>query len=140
VASKRMRAKAMLGAGSHTLRGVAAVAGDLMLLSRPVPAVLTLLWVFWEDLVRLTLRVCDDHEVSRAERGFSKGLHADVSAHHAHLTAARKRGRLRHDRAGAACKRWSTQAWAGVATVCTHAGRLAQKAETVALRAATMGK
>ena len=105
----------MIGTGGPTLKLVVAAVGGLMLLSWPVAGVLVLLWVFWEDMGGLALELYDDYGVGRAERGLSRDLHADVSAYHAHLMAAR-RERLRRERAGVAWRRWSRQVYAAVAS------------------------
>ena len=65
--------------GRTKLRKFIGVAASLMLWPFPeLAGLLVFLWLFWENLGDLTLRIYDEHHMTKTQETLEESIHADV--------------------------------------------------------------
>lgn len=121
------------------MRIVIGVAAGLTWLPCPEFAVLLFfLWVFWENLGNLTLRVYDDYKLGKTEKALKGSLSADVEGYYVHMLTMRSMAeRERRSKAKLTRQRRIKAVYTGIAHASTWVRQLIQRGETVPMRAAT---
>lgn len=121
------------------MKNVIGLSAGLMLLPFPRFALLlVLLWMFWENLGDLTLRIYDDYLLLKTEKALKASLSADVKAYYVNLLTVRSLAeRQRRSRAKVARSRMFEAAYAVIARVSAWIRHLMDRGETVSMRPAT---
>ncbi len=114
------------------------VAAGLMLLPCPEFAVvLFFLWVFWENLGNLTLRVYDDYQLTKTQKALQGSLSANVEAYYVHMLTMRSMAeRQRRSKAKLARQRRIKAVYSGIARASAWVRHLIESEESIPMRAA----
>ena len=125
--------------GRTKLRKFIGVAASLMLWPFPeLAGLLVFLWLFWENLGDLTLRIYDDYHMTKTEEALEESIHSDVDGLYVHMltmrSVAEREGR---NRAKLARMRRVKAFYTAIAAVSPWVRRLVQRGETVPVLAAT---
>lgn len=101
-------------------------------------ALLLFLWMFWESLANLTLRVYDDYQLAKTEKALKGSLSANVEGYYVHMLTMRSTAeRERRSRAKLVRQRRVKAVYTGIAHASTWVRHLIQRGETVPMSAAT---
>lgn len=115
------------------------VAAALMVWLSPEFAVLLfLLFVFWENLGDLTLKVYDDHQLMKTEKALKGNVYANVEGYYVHMLTMRSVAeRERRSRARTARRRMVKTARRAMAYASLYVSKLAHGWQRPPLDAAT---
>ena len=121
------------------MKKVIGVAAGLMLWPFPEFAViLFFLWLFWENLGDLTLRIHDDFQLEKTEKALKESVSANVEGYYVHMLTMRSVGeRERRSIARLARKRRLKAIYRAIAPVSTWVRNLIQRWQTVPMLPAT---
>lgn len=113
------------------------MAAGLALVPYPEFAVLLFfLWLFWENLGDLTLRIYDDRRLDKTQKALKASMSANVEGYYVHmLTMRSKADRERRSRATLARKRRIKAIYRAIAPVSVGMRHLLQRGQSVPLRA-----
>lgn len=121
------------------MKKVVGVTAALILLPYPELAfLLFLLWIFWEDLGNLTLKVYDDHQLAKTEKALKRSQGANVAAYYVNMLTQRSIAEREQRRKAVLIRQRRIRAiHAAIARGFTWARHLIQRGEAVPMRAAT---
>ena len=101
-------------------------------------ALLLLLWMFWENLGDLTLRIYDDHQLLKTEKALKESLSANVEGYYVHMLTMRSVAeRERRSRAKLAWQRRIKAVYRAMAPASVWVRHLIEGGRTVPMRPAT---
>lgn len=112
------------------------VAAGLALVPYPEFAVLLFfLWLFWENLGNLTLRIYDDRRLTQTQKALKASMSANVEGYYVHMLTMRfKADRERRSRAMLARKRRIKAIYRAIAPVSVWMRHLIQRRQTIPLQ------
>jgi hypothetical protein len=115
------------------LRKFIGVTASLMLWPFPeLAGVLVFLWLFWENLGDLTLRIYDEHYMTMTEEALEESINADVDGLYVHMLTLRSvTERERRSRAKLARKRRIRALYRAIAPLSSWVRNLIQRWQTV---------
>ena len=114
------------------MRKFIGVAASLMLWPFPeLAGLLVFLWLFWENLGDLTLRIYDDYHMTKTEEALEESIHSDVDGLYVHMLTMRSVGeRERRNRAKLARKRRLKAIYRAIAPASIWVRHLIQRWQT----------
>ena len=111
------------------------------LLIVPYPEFAVLLFflcIFWENLGDLTLRIYDDHQLTKTEKALKESMSANVNGYYVHMLTMRSVAeRERRNRSMLARKRMIKAVYTVSARASAWVRQLIERGETGSIRAAT---
>jgi len=121
------------------LKKAVGVTAALMVLPYPeIAFLLFALWIFWEDLGDLTLKVYDDYKLFRTEKALKRSQGASVEAFYVNMLTQRSIAEREQRNQAALVRQRRVQAiHAALARGLTWARHLIQREEAVPVPAAT---
>jgi hypothetical protein len=101
-------------------------------------ALLFLLWLFWENLGDLTLRIYDDYRMTKTEEALKESVNANVKGYYVHMLTMRSVcERERRGRAKLAWQRRVKVVYRAMAPASVWVRHLIEGGRTVPMRPAT---
>jgi hypothetical protein len=124
--------------GRTKLRKFIGVAASLMLWPFPeLAGLLVFIWLFWENLGDLTLRIYEDYQMAKTEEALEENIHADVDGLYVHMLTLRSVAeRERRNRANLAWKRRLRAIYRAIAPASIWGRHLIQRWQMVPMRPA----